>query len=117
MSNIFTHDKRTHFMPDSPRGSSGGGEDPFDHDDQLAHIFKRALSHKITYNIDTPSACDLPDHVSNIMQRIDQVGRCLILVSPDLRPIAKTLLEIKSPSDRLNPAVLEHKFKDFDLSV
>lgn len=110
-------DRRTFFIADSARGSGGGGDDPYDHDEQLAQTFKRALQRKINLNIDTPRACDLTDHVENIMQRVEQVGRCLILVAPGLRPIVSKLLEIKYPSDRLNPSVLAHQFRDFDLSV
>lgn len=110
----FTRDKRTHFMPDSLRGGDGGGEDPHDHDDYLARCFKAALSQARSSS--TAGTPELHDSVDQILNRVSAAGH-FILVSQDLQPIAKRLLEIRGHSDKHNPVILAHKFEGFDLRV
>ena len=117
MRTNFLQDKRTFFMKDEGYGSGRDGGDPFERDEQLADIFKRTLSLSITRKMSTPNPFGIAEIVEDIIERAQHAGPSLILMAQSLRPIAKTLLSIPSPSDRINPIVLEHHFKDFDLSI
>lgn len=109
-------EKRTYFRAEE--GSGGwGGEDPFERDEQLADIFKRTLTLAIARRMSTPNPFGIAEMVGEIIERANQAGPALILMAQSLRPIAKTLLNIPSPSDRVNLGKLETVFKDFDLSV
>lgn len=108
-------DPRLFFMPDSPRGHGGGGEDPHDHDDYLAAIFKQALSR--AHNSSTANPPHLLESVEEILERVEQAGKLLILLSRDLQPIAKRIMDIPGYSDKRNPIILAHSFEDFDLRV
>lgn len=114
LSKLF-EDKRTHFRHDEGSGGGWDGDDPFDHDDYLAALFKQALGR--SYGSLTPNPPRLIESVNEISKRLDQVGHLTILVSRDLQPIAKRLMSIEGYSDKRNPIILQDRFKDFDLSV
>ena len=100
----------------SDEGSGGpGGEDPHDRDDYLAALFKQALGR--SYGSDTPNPPRLLESVEGILERLDEVGNLTILVSRDLQPIAKRILDIPGYSDKRNPAILKHRFEGFDLRI
>lgn len=109
----FLRDKRAHLMPDTPQGGGSGGDDPYDHDDYLACCFKAALSQARSSS--TAGTSELHDSVDQILKRVRAAGH-FILVSQDLQPIAKRLLEIRGHSDKHNPDILVDKFKGFDLT-
>lgn len=109
----FTGDKRTHFMADAPRGG-GNGDDPYDHDDRLARQFKAALGQ--AYRSSTAGTPELLESIEGILERINNAGH-YILVSQDLQPIAKRILEIPGYSDKRNPVILTNKFEGFDLRI
>lgn len=116
MTSTFIKDKRTFFIQND--GSGGGwNDDPFERDEELAIAFKRALSLTIARRMSTPNPFGLADTVENIVERAKSSGPALILMAQSLRPIANTILDIPSPSDRLNSIVLANAFKGFDLSV
>ncbi|MFP4313965.1 MAG: hypothetical protein ACLFR0_06535 [Alphaproteobacteria bacterium] len=98
-------------------GGNGGGDDPFDRDEELAMIFKKTLNLAIIRKMSTPNPFGIGDIVEDIVERANNAGPSLILMANSLRPIAKTLINIPSPSDRVNLGRLEMEFKDFDLSV
>lgn len=110
-------DKRTFFMPDAPRGGGDGwgGSDPHDHDDHLARSFKAALGQ--AKKSSTPGTPALHESIEGILERVDAVGRLLMLLSRDLQPIARRLNDIPGYSDKRNPVILTHKFADFDLGT
>lgn len=109
----FTKDKRTHFIADAPRGGGSGENDPHDYDDQLARQFKFALRH--AFNSLTAGTRELHESIKGIEERVKQEG-LTILLSRDLQPIAKRLMEL-GPSDRYTPGCLEKKFEGFDLTT
>jgi hypothetical protein len=108
----FSRDRRTFFIADAPRG--GGENDPHDYDDQLARQFKAALGQ--AYDSHTPGTSELLNSIEGILDRARNAGHYLLL-SQDLQPIAKRILEIPGYSDKRNPVILTDKFEGFDLSV
>lgn len=109
----FTKDRRAFFMAHEGRGN-GGGDDPHDYDDRLARRFKAAL--RWSENSATGGTQEFHNTVDQILERVSAAGH-FILVSQDLQPIAKRLLEIPGYSDKHNPIILANKFKGFDLSI
>lgn len=107
--------KIVHFRHDDNGGGGPGGDDPHDHDDYLAALFKQALSR--SYGSSTANPPRLIESVDEIAKRLEQVGNLTILVSRDLQPIAKRILDIPGYSDKRNPLILQDRFKDFDLRV
>ena len=106
-----------YFVADGARGGGDGGDDPFDHDDQLAQQFKIAMRYQLSQPSSTANPYGLSDLSRSIVKRAEQVGNCLILVSTELRPIAKGILEIKYPSDRENGAIVAYKLRGLDLNT
>lgn len=115
MLNTIFADKRTHFRRDEGSGGGGSGDDPFDHDDYLAALFKQALSR--SFGSSTPNPPRLIESVDEIAKRLEQVGHLTILVSRDLQPIAKRIMSIEGYSDKRNPIILQDRFQGFDLSI
>ncbi|MCD8571049.1 MAG: hypothetical protein LRY76_05940 [Alphaproteobacteria bacterium] len=100
-----------------PGDGSGGDpwEDPRDQDENLARQFKNALARQRESYSSTSDPYRMVTMAKEIMTRVENAGRCLILLAPELKPIAAGMLELR-PSDRENPGCLEHKFRDLDLS-
>lgn len=103
------------FLADGYHG--GGDDDPWDHDEHLARAFKGALHAKILYNSDTANPFGLIDRTEDIIERVESVGKLLIMLAPTLRPIAERILQIPGYSDKRNPGILADKFKGFDLTL
>lgn len=107
-----------YFVADGARGGGGGdGDDPFDRDDQLAHQFKVAMRYQLSQPSLTANPYGLSDLSRTIVERVEQVGNFLLMVSPELRPIAKGIMEIKYPSDRENGAIVAHNLRGLDLNT
>lgn len=114
MRDYSLHQIVSRFRPDDGSGA-GPWEDPHDHDETLAQKFKDALARQKESYSSTPDPYRMVTTAQEIMHRVENMGRCLFLLAPPLKPIATGLLEL-GPSDRENAGVLEHKFRDLDLS-
>lgn len=115
MLNRYTQDTRTFYIADSPRGGGDNGDDPHDHDDYLAVLFKQAIGRAMSSS--TPNQPRLIESVEGILERVEMAGKMLPLLSRDLQPIAQKILAIPGYSDKRNADILRNTFKNFDLHV
>ncbi len=105
-----------YFMADRA-GGGGEPEDPHDYDDSLARQFKIAMRYQISHRSSTADPYGLSTLSQNILRRVEQVGRCLFLLSQELRPIAAEIVAIESPSDRENGDIVCYRVQKSGLKL
>ena len=103
------------FVADGPRG---GGDDPRDGDDDLARRFKIAMRYQLTRPSMTQNPYGLSDMCRTVVKRVEESGRCLFLISENLRPIAEGIYAVtRYPSDRENGGLVCHKLHERGLDL